>query len=149
MSRLDFLYRKFAHDIERYGRSVLAIGGSEDGSLPPFSYTIGNWQKHQLPELLVIGYNDNQLLNILSAKMIERGRKFDDGELVSLGGKFPIKIITTSGFKVKSDYTIQTGQFYRHENYLVQQVLVPDRKGVFPDQPGCATKYLVPILRAH
>ena len=39
-----------------------------------------------LPELLVIGVSRGEFLNFLSDKMIERGRAFDDGEVVSLRG---------------------------------------------------------------
>jgi hypothetical protein len=47
-----------------------------------------------LPELLMIGGTAAAyLLNDLSEKMIERRAAFNDGELVKLGGKYPVKII--------------------------------------------------------
>jgi hypothetical protein len=43
--------------------------------------------------------------------MIDRGRAFDDGELVSLGGKFPLKVITANDDRAQSEFTIQAGQY--------------------------------------
>src|SRR5262245_55499012 len=87
------LHKDIETDVRECGRSVLCIGGEED--LPPFAYTIGN-SLVDLPELLIIGTREGALLNDLSEKMLDRGRAFDDGELVNLGGKFPVKIITTN-----------------------------------------------------
>jgi hypothetical protein len=58
----------------------------------PFAYTIGNHEK-RLPELLTIGTPDAGFLNPLSEVMIARGKPFADGEIVSIDGKFPVKII--------------------------------------------------------
>src|SRR5262249_19240425 len=114
----------------------------------PFAYTIGN-AIVGLPELLVIGTHEGNILNILSERMIARGRAFDDGEIVSLGGKYPIKIVNADQ-RAQSEYTIQAGQHHGYENYTVQQVLLCDRQGCFPGDPGCWQPFsLVPILKPH
>jgi hypothetical protein len=81
-------------DIRRNGRSVLCVGAEDDS--PAFAYTIGN-AIEGLPELLMIGgVCDSCAVNALddlSEKMIERRAAFDDGELVRLGAKYPVKII--------------------------------------------------------
>src|SRR5438034_11618292 len=100
---------------------------------PSFAYTIGNWLA-KLPELLIIGTTKGSVLNDLSQKMIERGSAFDDGEIVSLGGRFPVKIINADE-RAQRDYTIQAGQYLGGEYYTVQQVLACDRNGRFPDHP--------------
>jgi hypothetical protein len=140
------LYEKFAADIERVGRTVLGVGADDDA--PPFAYTVGNWLTHELPELLVIGFIDNWMLNKLSEIMINRGGSFTDGEIVDLGGAVPVMIINASK-RAKADFTIQAGRFYGHERYAVQQVLIPDKRGRFPDDPTCEPPYSeMPMLRA-
>jgi hypothetical protein len=129
-----------------YKRLVLPVEGNEDG--PPFCYTIGNHPRG-LPELLVFcsPKAGTELLDYLSDLMIERGRGFDDGELIDLGGKVPCKIIHADE-RAKNDFTIQVGQFFGTENYDVQQVLVPDPSGRFPGEPNCALPYGgAPLLR--
>jgi len=142
----SYLAENIADDIRRFGRSVLCIGAEDDS--PNFAYTIGNASPGVgLPELLVIGTNDAAFLNELSQKMIERHAAFDDGELVQLGGKFPLKIINADR-RAHSEYTIQAGQYLGHENYRVQQVLISDRSGRFPDEPDCQPPYSkMPVLR--
>jgi hypothetical protein len=143
---MNKLQQHIENDVRQYARSVLCVGRERDS--PGFAYTIGNWLA-KLPELLIIGTTRGDILNDLSQKMIERGRSFDDGELVSLGGKFPVKIITAD-WRAKCDYTIQAGQYLGIENYLVQQVLISDRSGRFPDDPECQHPYsTIPVLKKH
>jgi hypothetical protein len=139
-------YRGIRADIENHKRSVICVGADEDN--PSFAYTIGN-QRRGLPELLVIGVDaaGAGILNRLSDMMIERGCAFGDSELVSLGGKFPCKVVG-AGERAQRDFTIQAGQFFGTETYDVLQVLTPDRDGRFPDEPDCAAPYCdIPVLR--
>jgi|SRR5262245_18014098 len=141
------IYRKLqkgiADDVRRERRSVLCIPGEEDS--PSFAYTIGNWLLG-LPELLIIGTTKGYLLNILSEKQIERGAAFEEGELVNLGGKFPVKIVTADQ-RAHREYTMQAGQYLGTEDYVVQQVLACDRNGRLPDEPGCQPPYsMLPVL---
>jgi uncharacterized protein DUF4262 len=112
MTRAQLL-RDIANDIREHGRSVLCIPGDADGS--GFAYTIGNWETHRLPELLIIGTTRGAMLNPLSELMIERDHAFAEGEIVDLGGKYPVKIITANE-RAQTDYTIQAGQFLGHES---------------------------------
>jgi hypothetical protein len=144
MNGLRKLHRNIEGDIRRCGRSVLCIYAEADE--PAFAYTVGN-AIAGLPELLVIGTSDGAFLNTLSQKMIERGAAFDNGEVVNLGGKYPVKIIDADQ-RARNDYTIQAGQYHDHENYRVQQVLLCDRSGRFPDEPECQRPYsTIPVLR--
>jgi uncharacterized protein DUF4262 len=142
------LQKNIENDVQRCGRSVLCIRGEEDS--PPFAYTIGNWLIG-LPELLMIGIIQGALLNDLSQKMIARGTAFSDSEVVSLGGKFPVKIVTADE-RAQRDYTFQASWYHGTEDYVVQQILAPDRSGRFPDDPACQPPYsTVPLLnrRTH
>lgn len=135
-------YALIKADIERGGRHILGI---PDGEPAPFAYTIGNELKG-LPELLIIGVSRKAgLLNVLSDMMIERGTRFAEGEIVSLGGKYPVKIINANA-TAQAEYTIQAGVFYGYDNYSVQQVLVSDPHGHFPDDPQCDPSYRMPVL---
>jgi hypothetical protein len=136
---IDQLHRGIARDIKRAGRFVMCVGGDENS--PPFAYTIGNTIAG-LPELLMIGdVGVAYLLHDLSQKMLERDTAFDEGELVSLGGKFPVKIINASTIGAWDDFTSQATKHFGHDDYAVQQVLIPDRSGRFPGDPGCAPPY--------
>jgi hypothetical protein len=141
-------HRKFHQDIEndirREKRSVICVAGDDDSL--PFAYTIGN-SITGLPELLIIGTTQGNVLNALSLKMIEHGQGFADGECVDLGGKFPVKIIIANQ-RAKRDYTIQATEHFGRDDYAVQQVLIPDRNGRFPDDPQCQHPYSTfPILK--
>lgn len=143
--KLNALYGRFTADIEAHGRTVLGVG--VEGNAPSFAYTIGNWITHELPELLTVGLVDPPVLNMLSEQMIRRRRAFDDGELVDLGGRCSLMVIN-AGKLAKANYTIQAGRFYGHERYAVQQVLIPDKHGRFPDDPACEPPYRdMPVLR--
>jgi Domain of unknown function (DUF4262) len=134
--------RKIVSDIDRVGRSIIGVGDA-----PPFAYTIGN-SLVGLPELLVLGMVADDLLNQLSEMMIERGRGFDDGELVSLGGLRPVKIVSATAEVVKTEYTIQVANFTDGDDYAVQQVVIPDKHGRFPGDPKCEQPFAsIPQLR--
>jgi hypothetical protein len=140
---LDRLRRKMADDIARTGRSVIGIFPDRDSKDPlndAFLYSIGNAAKG-LPELLLVGmYSDTFPINRLSELMIERGRAFEDGEVVPLGGEHPVCVVDADE-GVKDRYTIQASNMFGREGYRVQQVVFPDMADLFPWQPGCAEPY--------
>jgi Domain of unknown function (DUF4262) len=138
--------RQIAQNIKKQQRNIISVYPSKDGEVG-FTYTIGNHTRG-LPELLIIGFWGNPiggLLNLLSDKLIERGRPFDNGEFVDLGAKYPVRIIDADD-RAQRDYTVQCGQFFGHEDYAVQQVIGCDREGRWPDNPQCDAPYKVPIL---
>jgi hypothetical protein len=135
-----------AEHIREYGRSIISVFDGEGDEIP-FAYTIGNTERG-LPELLVIGTTKAYFLNNLSQLMIDRGSPFKDGELVDLGGKYPVRISLTNDGRAQDDYTIQAGQYYGTEEYPVLQVLLCDKEGRFPGEAECQRPYCdVPILR--
>jgi hypothetical protein len=84
----------------------------------------------------------------MSDMMIERGRPFDHGEIVDLGGKFPVLVFDANEDALR-DYTIQATEFFQTSDYTVQQVVAPDTNGRFPYDPLCLPDYKVPLLKAH
>ena len=142
----DAFVRKMQDNITNSGRTLFGVFPDEDSADPlndAFTYSVGNGLAG-LPELLVVGLFDGMQwpLNELSRLMVERGRKFDDGELVSLGeGALPVCLVD-AGEEVKERYTVQATNFFEGErNYQVMQVVLPDKDGRFPWQPGCAAPY--------
>ena len=130
--------------INTVGWSVIGIPDGE----PAFSYTVGN-SAVNLPELLVIGPQPHNILGVinhLSKMQRDREHPFADGEIISLGGKFPVKAII-AGDK-KEEYATLAYQFAKSENVDVIQILVPDRNGRFPGDPDCAEPFCnCPVLR--
>jgi Domain of unknown function (DUF4262) len=131
-ARMRKFHDRIEGDIERYGRFVVCVAATEDSGPTDdpndyFSYTIGVFRQ---------GY----ILNPLSEMMIERGHKFADGELVDLGGSFPVCLIDAAE-TVKDDYTIQAGEHYDSSDYAVMQVVMSDPCGLFPWQPKCAAPH--------
>lgn len=137
--------------IASHGQHIWAV--FPDRTSPPetmvFAYTIGNHQR-KLPELLVIGNLQPEqqafLLNTVAGVMRKRERAFHNGEFVSIGGELPLKVVEAS-VRVHAEYTVQAGQYWRTEDYRVQQVLIPDKDGKFPGDPGCADPWgSIPVV---
>jgi hypothetical protein len=133
-------------DIKQYGRSIVGVCG-DDGS-HPFAYTIGNYRQAMLPELLVIGVMRAGFLNDLSQQMIDAGQPFKDGQIVLLpGAEAPLKMIRANN-TARTEYAVQAGVHFGHDNYSIMQVLLSDHDGKFPGETGCQPPYSdVRVLR--
>jgi hypothetical protein len=145
--RVKAFYQGIQDMIDRDGFAVMGIFSHEDDL--PFMYTIGNCQRG-FPELLLIGVFHGDAINDLVHKMWERGKPFDNGELVSLGGDWPVKVIDADAAKARKKYTIQVDRYYRNEklDYRVQQIIIPDEAGRYPGDPDAQPPYsTIPVLR--
>jgi len=121
---------KVAEDIHRVGHSVMGIFPDKEEKKPGFFYTVGRHQKN-LPELLmVVNLAGPQGMDILNA--LSRAQPFTHGQLVDLGGKYPVLIIDATKPIVQKEYTRMVNAFYNTHDYQVQQVLLPDPNGRFP-----------------
>ena len=114
----------------------------------PFMYTIGN-HEHGLPELLVVDTDSDVIADILNRLgKFQRVRRigFADEERISIGGKFPVRIVD-AGEIGRSQYASFVGMYYDTDDYEVRQVIIPDPQGRWPDTPGCDLPYArQPIL---
>ncbi len=148
----DQLSAQIRANIEKSGQHIQSVGQSPPD--PPgteqFMYTIGNFHLG-LPELLIVDTSLSMfgdILNRLGRMQRERRRAFADEELVSVGGKFPLRIVD-AGAIGRTRYATFVGIFYKTDNYDVRQVVLPDPQGRWPDTPGCALPYSrQPILSA-
>lgn len=134
-------YETVEHNIAKAGQHLQFVFPTSNSDDLPFIYTIGNHQRN-LPELLIVGGGQafGGILNHLCEKMRERGRAFDNGELVSLGGAYPVKIVDVPT-EICEPFTFQVGRYYQVKDYRVQQVMACDPHGRFPGDPGCQEPY--------
>jgi hypothetical protein len=127
----------------RYLQGVFPTGDNPQGA--SFIYTIGNHLKN-LPEFLCIGrFAPNAMaegLNVISALQEHHGKPFAEGALIDLGGQVPVKVRKCTD-AVKSEFTIQAGQYFKSEDYEVYQMLIPDIDGLYPDDPQCHPSFKV------
>jgi hypothetical protein len=73
--------RKAIEDIREYGVHILHVF-DDKGESPDFSYTVGLWNTHGHPEILISGLKENlrhRLLNNLNFG-IKQGRQYRDGQ---------------------------------------------------------------------
>jgi hypothetical protein len=136
----DEFRARIASDIARCGQHLVAVFASE--TVPEFVYTIGN-AEDDLAELLFVGgiRPYSQMLNDLGDMQRMLGRAFADGERVRFEvGKHPVKLIAVPDW-VRDELTIQAGQYWGHEDYLVRLMVLSDQQGRFPGEPGCAAPY--------
>jgi hypothetical protein len=137
--------RSVSNAIQKGTREVMRVFDNDGIG---FAYTIGN-SARGLPELLFIGSCSPGIggtLQELSDKLIERGCAFSDGEEISLGGRFPVKIVNADE-RAQRDYTYAATGRFGAGNYSVQQVLPPDLSGRFPGDPECSAPYRnIPVL---
>ena len=121
---------------------VVHLSQGDPPDSQPWMYTVGN-HAVGLPELLIVDADHEflaGLLNRLGKMQRDRGTAFADEELVSIGGKFPLRIVD-AGEVGRNKYATLVGLYYGTRDYEVRQVLVPDTQGRWPDTPGCEMPY--------
>jgi len=121
---------------------IVYVGELDRPGRQPFMYTIGN-HSHGLPELLIVGTDLEVFAGVLNRLgKLQRDRKnaFADEERVSVGGKFPLRIVD-AGEIGRTKYASFVRLYYSTNDYEVRQVLLPDTKGRWPDTPGCDLPY--------
>jgi hypothetical protein len=138
------LRRQITEKIAESGQCVQVVYRTEHEppDKQPFMYTIGNYHLG-LPELLVVDTDKAIIagvLNRLGKMQRDRRKAFADEEIVSIGGKFPVRIVD-AGAIGRTKFATFVGIFYGTQNYDVMQVVLPDTQGRWPDTPGCDLPY--------
>ena len=108
---------------------------------PSFAYTFGLWNAH-LPELIIVGMPFRQAgmtLNLIAAAMHANG-PFRVGDLDTDIFTLPTKFGSVSTEEIEEKMT-QTIAHARDGRGDVLQVLWPDRRGIFPDEPGYSVEF--------
>lgn len=94
------IFTDIEHNIKTYDRHIVGVLDS-DGN-PDFAYTVGNWERHKLPELVMCidERDDCGYLDAASEFMVKKlKRAFHDRECVD---------ITSSNARPDSDHTLYT-----------------------------------------
>lgn len=123
-----------AGEHRQFLQGVLSDGCDEG---VPFIYTIGN-HGLGLAELLLVGFSPDIMawvLNFAAKVQRDRARMFEDGEEVDIGATMPVRIYEPDK-SVRDRFTLIATSYHGHDSYAVRQVLLPDKHGRFPDQPG-------------
>jgi hypothetical protein len=142
---IDRFHDRIRAIIEAHGQMLMRVhpDATDPPGTLPFVYTIGNHQ-HRLPELLVVGFDgtgfEAQVLNLLGAMQRQRRAGFHDGELVSLSGPLPVRIID-AGAAGRSEFAVQVGVYYGTDEFDVRQIVLPDPNGRWPGDPQCETPF--------
>ncbi|MCS4088447.1 DUF4262 domain-containing protein [Rhizobium sp. BK176] len=127
--------RVMRNNILMAGQHIQAVFGDKGER---FFYTIGNAELG-LPELLLIGNFPDQFaaqaLNEIGQYMRGRGKPPAEG-LLDIGWTMPFKVRNAGG-NVRTEFTAQAGEYLGHERYAVVQVMICDRDGRYPGDPGC------------
>ncbi len=138
------MHRWLKRMIKKQGFGIMNVFSTADdpNSEDSFHYTVGN-HSVGLPEILAIGGDQRTggPLTDLAKIMRERKAAFANGELVNLGGKYPVKVINLNCPEVYDLYTCAVGNHFKTESYSVQLMMIPDRDGKYPDDPECAEPY--------
>ena len=130
----DFIVQHQMHRV----LSVFPDQGADP--ITAFSYTIGLKHLKDQPELLIVGLIGEDamwLLNELAKRMPEGG--FGNGEEISFGGAFPVRLYECVNKDAWDKYCIQAGIIQGAEEFRIQQVLLCDKWGNFP--PKCREPY--------
>lgn len=111
VSRLtsDEYHAQLARRIAESGQAITVVADVVQGL--DVAYTIGNHER-RLPELLAFGPKHAlmPLLDKLGRMMRETGRPFVDGELVDLGGQYPVMVVRAIN-QAAAAYAAQAPQY--------------------------------------
>ncbi len=125
-------------DIERHGWHVVLI--PPEGDAPGWAHTIGLWERHRHPELLVFGSEPRQLAALLNAlgERVRSGRRFAAGETeTSLLHDLPFAFRAVASRWIHV-FLGNAAWHYQSEPFEVLQGFWPDRGGRFPWDTSCA-----------
>ena len=124
-------------DVAEFGWHVVAVkvdGTTED----IFAFTVGLFQTHEHPELVIVGLPMKSAHGILSTcvQRIEEGKRFEDGQArTDVLNRFTAAVVEVD----RSHYSEYLGSaigFYESEDFPVLQIVWPDRNNLLPWQAG-------------
>lgn len=127
--------RDIAERIRRVGWTTLGIFGGPES--PPFGYTIGLTEKG-MPEFVLLGAPIEHVQNMVNA-VVERalkGEAFEGAFLDEiLANDLRVAIVRAPKARANSEFLVQAEHYYGRE-VEVLQIVLPDRKGLFPWDDG-------------
>ena len=127
MQQPDEVDQRVQADIERHGWHVVLVPPEADS--PGWAHSIGLWERHQHPELLVFGSEPRQLGALVNAlgERVRGGRRFAAGETepgVLQGLPFAFRAVAPRWTHV---FLGNAAWHYRSESFPALQGFWPDR----------------------
>jgi hypothetical protein len=123
--------------IKAGGWTVIGVGDS-----PVFTYSIGLHHQH-LPELIMVGLDihlAHQIINHCAEIMLDQGQ-FSHGSQTDALANMPTTIIDVL-MENKKEYAFQAFNHYKHWDFAMQQLVMPDPKGLFFWEQGVSQRLL-------
>jgi len=135
---MEQFHRKTLENIERFGCSVLHI--AQEGSHPPFSYSVGITQTSNAPEAFVIGLKQELAHAVINGynRRVRAGERFTSGKRYSgflEGFEVEARKVAPSFY---DEYFGMNLRFYKGANFEVLQLIYPDTKGAWPWEAGAS-----------
>lgn len=118
------------------------IGVFGDDENPTFSYTVG-LHYHGLPELIAIGLPSSHahtILNKVAEAMIDNKKPYASGSIIENVANLPLAVVDATC--EKKERTPQAYNHYKHWDYSLAQIVIPDRAGKFPWDDDFDTGYM-------
>lgn len=132
--------------IREYGCTIICVGSDSSGGEPPFAYTVGLSERYKRPELLVFGFapdDARDLLNSLVRRFLRPGFAvpLDQPIVRVLECPVMVKAVMLERARPYARFAISRCEALGL-TCVVQQVVVPDARGVFPWESGYDRRYL-------
>jgi hypothetical protein len=125
------------------GHGWAVFGIEEDDEGPTYSFSVGLFHTLGHPEVLLMGLRPEvaqRLVNDIGAA-VRAGRRFEaGGRYDGLADRFPLAFLAVAE-RYYRDYLGYAGWFYRGWHFPVLQCVWPDKKGVFPWEPGYDARF--------
>lgn len=140
-------------NIEKYGYNIMHIAENFKGAVeePAFSYSIGLYQKFRLPEVLIIGL-DQELRHTLIDNIsidYQEGKALEVGALnADIVEHFKCLVLEVEK-KFYPEYLGWARWFYKGDDFPVVQIIYPDLMGLFPWEKDFSRNILQPILNEN
>ena len=134
------MFERIRKAVGRYGWSATGVFPDEDRDTPAFTYSCGFQSTIAQPDLVILGINPqlaHELLRILYREM-KSGALRLSGEGVDADGiieNFPVRLVPLSD-EIVQGFAYATIRWNDSEPTVMWQVILPDRNGLFPGDPG-------------
>jgi len=129
-------HTKVDENVAKFGFHITYVLEDEKG--PSFCYSTGLYKSYKIPEVFLSGLPQSLSFTLVSdyadkfkESVLETNKKINS---FSEDFDFPLYFIDVEKENLK-DYDYTSQRFYEKENYKCVQLIYPDTKGKFPNEP--------------
>jgi hypothetical protein len=138
----------FSNDIQKYGLSVVVVEATD--YLPSFAYSIGLWQTHKHPEIIMFGLSNKTMLAVVNlvADIVKQGQPIElDKEYGYFFESSKTQFLKVHTQNIK-DYFGYAIDFYKTKDFPALQLIWTDRNDQYPWKTDFeeAFEYKQPLL---